>query len=284
MRPRAQDGSTPARDTADLDLSENDRLRPVDQHAVLEHVAHGRASTVFSTSRPSRTMSSTVSVWSTRITSCSMIGPRSRLGGDEVARRPDQLHPVVERPLVRAAPGEGRQEAVVDVHQPAGEAGAEARRGQHLHEPREHDQLRLLRVSNSRSIVGNACPFRRRDRHVINGTPRAQRLPRRPRGSRRPRAGRRRAHRSATVQQIGEAVAPPRLARTSDPLRHARVADRELHRVPAREREEAALQPLDAEGERVGRDHVAHEEAASRRGPSGSLPPSASRPTRRRDR
>ena len=37
-----------------------------------------RASTAFSTSRPLRTVSSTVSPWSTRITSCSMIGPSSR--------------------------------------------------------------------------------------------------------------------------------------------------------------------------------------------------------------
>ena len=63
-----------------------------------------------------------------------------------VRRRPDQLHPAVVCRLVRVGAHEGRQEAVVDVDQPLGEAGAEVRRhdlhvaGQH-HEVDVADQL-----------------------------------------------------------------------------------------------------------------------------------------------
>ena len=58
-------------------LGEDHRLGAVEQHPVLEVPAQARASTVRSTSRPTRCSSSTESPWSTRRVSCSMIGPSS---------------------------------------------------------------------------------------------------------------------------------------------------------------------------------------------------------------
>ena len=65
------------------------------------------------------------------------------IGGDEVARRADQLDAAIEGLLVGASPGEGREEAVVDVHDPTLETGAQRRR-QDLHVTSEDDEVHLV--------------------------------------------------------------------------------------------------------------------------------------------
>jgi hypothetical protein len=59
------------------------------------------------------------SAWVTRTTSCSMIGPSSRSGGDVVGGGADELHAAVERLLVGLGALEAGQERVVDVDDPA---------------------------------------------------------------------------------------------------------------------------------------------------------------------
>ena len=206
-------------------------------------------------------MSSTVSVWSTRITSCSMIGPSSRFGRDEMAGGADQLHPVARTPAGRA----GRRRRTAGSRGGCSRSGrrsaAEARR-QDLHVAREHDQLHLLRLEQRARSSRRPAPCASAGTGTWwNGTPSRSTSSRAsswfettPRRSKRSSPVRQRCSRSARQW-------PSRLTRISDALGYARVADGELHLVPARERQEAAAELLDAEGQRVGGHHVAHEEA-----------------------
>ena len=98
-----------------------------------------------SASRPTATRSSGVWVWSTAMTSCSMIGPSSRSGGDVVRGRADELHAALVRLVVGLGALEAGQERVVDVDHPAGQAAAQVV-GEHLHVARQHDQLDVVLV------------------------------------------------------------------------------------------------------------------------------------------
>jgi hypothetical protein len=150
---------------------------------------------------------------------------------------------------------------VVDVHDPPGVALAKARR-EDLHEAREHHQLDLSRLEQPLdlregpllgiSLEGDVVERHRKPLDILAGSlvvgdhasEVEYQLPGAP-----------------AVEQVGEAV---RLAAHQDrhPFRHTAVADGELHLVPARERQEAVAELLDPERQRLGRDHVAHEEAA----------------------
>src|SRR5471030_2829546 len=95
-----------------------------------------RASTTHSTSRPMADSVSASIAWSTRSTSCSMIGPSSR-------------SPVTKSALVRLrirlGALEAGQEGVVDVDRLALQRRAQFRR-QDLHIARQHHQVDLVRL------------------------------------------------------------------------------------------------------------------------------------------
>ena len=74
-----------------------------------------RASTPRSMSRPTRSSSAGLYRWSTRTTSCSMIGPGVQLLGHVVRGGADELDAALAGPAVRVGAREGRQERVVDV-------------------------------------------------------------------------------------------------------------------------------------------------------------------------
>src|SRR5665648_55179 len=131
-------------------------------------------------------MSSTLLAWSTRSTSCSMIGPSSSAtahyvtaaldegpiieqdverGGDVVRRRADQLDPPVLRLGVGPGALEAGQERVVDVDDPAGQGAAEVV-GQDLHVAGENHQLDVQLVDQLEQSRLGRCLVECR-RHVM---------------------------------------------------------------------------------------------------------------------
>ena len=79
-------------------------------------------------------------LWSTRSTTCSMIGPSSRSSVTIVRRRADQLDAARMRLVIRLGALEARQERMMDVDRAAGEPLAQLIR-EDLHVAREHHQL-----------------------------------------------------------------------------------------------------------------------------------------------
>ena len=190
-----------------------------------------------------------------------MIGPSSRRGCHEVAGGADELDPALERLAIGLAAGEGRQEAVVDVQDPAGVPLAKRRR-QDLHVAGQDHEIRGLGLEQPlelREGLGLAFGFGR-DRNVVEGDavvldvgPRVRVVRHHAPQVEAELAG------APPVQEIDQAVV---LAAHEDhhPPRHFGVADGELHVVTPRQGQEALPELLDPEGQRLRGDLVPHEE------------------------
>ena len=125
---------------ASASIPKDNRLRPVDQDAILDMIADAASQCeAFAVSaEPDKVLGVVVMFNAGHL----LFDDRSgvQLGGGVMTRGADEFHPAFERSLVGICPDESRQKGVVNVDDSGRIMIAEPTR-QNLHEPREHDQF-----------------------------------------------------------------------------------------------------------------------------------------------